>query len=113
MVLFTLMGALFIALGVPLLRRKIPQNSWYGVRVGATMTNKEVWYEANEVCGKDLVIFGAATIFLTGGLSFIDWSDPQDYAIVLTAVVSVGALVLAAHGIGAAQKIQRRIQSSD
>ncbi len=103
------MGALFIALGVPLLRRKIPQNSWYGVRVGATMTNKEVWYEANEICGRDLIVFGVATILLAGGLSFFAWPDAEVYAFVLAAAITVGALILAAHGMGAARKIHQRV----
>jgi SdpI/YhfL family protein len=54
--------------GVPLLRGWIPRNRWAGFRVPKTLSNDEIWYEANRVAGRDLMIAGAV-IMTTAGLS--------------------------------------------
>jgi hypothetical protein len=54
--------------GVPLLRGWIPRNRWAGFRVPKTLSNDRIWYEANRVAGRDLMIAGAV-IMTTAGLS--------------------------------------------
>lgn len=39
--------ALFVALSIPLLLRKVPPNVVYGYRTRATLGDEELWYEAN------------------------------------------------------------------
>ena len=36
-----------MAVAVPLARRRVPPNAWYGLRVPATFADREVWYAAN------------------------------------------------------------------
>ena len=44
---FWFLGLVFIALAIPLLRRKVGPNHLYGLRVKETLENEDVWYEAN------------------------------------------------------------------
>ena len=46
-VVFALTGLLLAGLAVPLMRRRVPPNGLYGLRVAATFADEEVWYEAN------------------------------------------------------------------
>ena len=57
--LFFAEGLLFVGLGLPLAMRRIPPNRWYGFRVRKTLADEGIWYDANEVTGRDLVISGA------------------------------------------------------
>ncbi len=59
-----IMGTLFIALAVPLIRRRIPPNHWYGLRVPATFADERVWYEANARAGRELLALGVLIITL-------------------------------------------------
>ena len=48
--------ALFIALAIPLILRKVPPNVVYGYRTRATLANDAIWYDANAHFGRGLLI---------------------------------------------------------
>jgi uncharacterized membrane protein len=56
------LGALLIALGIPLARRKVRPNPLYGLRIPATFADEHVWYEANALAGRDLIVLGAVLV---------------------------------------------------
>ncbi len=57
-------GLIFISISIPLIRRKIKINHWYGIRLPKTMKDEKTWYEVNEICAKHLFVFGIIiTIF--------------------------------------------------
>ncbi|RMD66577.1 SdpI family protein [Candidatus Parcubacteria bacterium] len=51
-------GAVCIAMAIPLIRRRVPPNHWYGLRVPATFIDERVWYEANARAGRELLALG-------------------------------------------------------
>jgi uncharacterized membrane protein len=55
-------GLVLFAVGVPLLQGWIPRNRWAGFRTTKTLSNDRVWYEANRVAGRDLIIAGAVVM---------------------------------------------------
>jgi hypothetical protein len=58
-----------MALSLPLVRRWVPQNRFYGLRVPSTLKNKTLWYEANALAGRHMFLFGIALIVLDYGLT--------------------------------------------
>ena len=56
--------ALFVV-GVPLLRGWIPRNRLAGFRVPKTLSSDSIWYEANRVAGRNLMIAGAVVMAAT------------------------------------------------
>ena len=60
-------GLALVLAGVPLLRGWIPRNRWSGFRVPKTLSNDRIWYDANRVAGRDLMIAGAV-LMTTAGL---------------------------------------------
>jgi uncharacterized membrane protein len=44
--------------------RWIPQNHFYGLRIPATCRNKSVWYDANALCGRHLLLLGLLMVTL-------------------------------------------------
>ena len=101
---FAGVGLLLIALAVPLVRRKVPPNGWYGVRVAATFADDWVWYEANARSGRDLLIIGVAQVALAVLLALVAVPE-YVYTLVNVTVLLVGAVVFAAVGIRRANRL--------
>ena len=51
-------GFVSFAVGVPFLRGWVPRNRLAGFRTPKTLSNDRVWYEANRVAGRDMLIAG-------------------------------------------------------
>jgi uncharacterized membrane protein len=86
--------ALFIALSIPLVLRKVGPNVVYGYRTRATLGDEELWYAANEYFGgrfivASLVSAAAAWYVSRSGLLSADTFLP-------VSVVLLGAPVLIA-----------------
>ena len=64
LILYVSTGSLLMLLCVPLILRKIPQNRLYGFRVAKTLSDPQIWYEANSEAGK---YFAAAGFFIVLG----------------------------------------------
>lgn len=60
--------ALFVLLAIPLLRRRVRPNPWYGYRTRATLSDEAVWYEANAYFARAFVagcvVSGVAALVL-------------------------------------------------
>ena len=82
-------GAVFVALGVPLARRRVRRNSWYGYRIPLTLKDDAIWYPVNERGGRHLVVLGS-TLILVGllGLIFIGNEETQRDLLVLGMAVT-------------------------
>ena len=70
----TFIGALFIAISVPLILKKVPPNKWYGLRIPATFSDETVWYEANVWVAKDMLRLGVLIIIAGVALYFAPMS---------------------------------------
>jgi uncharacterized membrane protein len=87
----------FLALSVPLILEKIPQNGLYGFRTRKTMSDETIWYEANKFLGYSMVLSSIVS------LTVLAISDvlPQllsrsvfvHYANVVLMVPIIGALI--------------------
>jgi hypothetical protein len=76
-------GVLFMALSIPLIRRRVKPNMWYGLRVQATFEDEWVWYEANVRSAWGLLAIGAVMT----GLAFAPVGPLVWVAVVLVAVL--------------------------
>jgi uncharacterized membrane protein len=98
--IFAALGGVFIALGFPLKKDKVPPNYWYGYRTKKTLANKDLWYEVNRVAGSDMVYAGA---ILVGGSIVIAiaglWISFEAAAVVLVVVTLLDVIWMAAHGL--------------
>jgi hypothetical protein len=62
--LFVIVGLFMAAFAVPLIKRLVKPNWFYGFRVPATVHNPDLWYPANEYAGRWLFALGIGTIVL-------------------------------------------------
>ncbi len=84
-------GLLFAGIGVPLARRRVPRNPWYGFRVPKTLRDDAVWYPANAYAGRLLIGTGAivAVIAVVTAPAF-----SNDESASVTAYVTTNTIVL-------------------
>lgn len=88
---FTATGVLIVLLAIPLAQRRIAPNQLYGLRVRATFADREVWYDANQRSGRDLIYFGAGQVVLAAVLLLAGVSE-NTYAFGNVAYSLVGAI---------------------
>ena len=90
---FLIGGLVFFLISLPLIYRKVPMNSFYGVRVPAAFESKERWYEINAYGGRLLAI-GSLVIVVVGivGL-FLPPEYGKPYALCAIPVVLLSVLV--------------------
>ena len=82
----------------------MPPNRWYGVRLRATLSNPAVWYEANAVCGDDLVRLGLVLLVVALGLNFVRGLPELGYVAICMAVFLVGSIRATVRGIGVVKR---------
>lgn len=106
--IFVGVGALLMALAVPLMRRRVPPNPFYGLRVPPTFADTRVWYEANAKSGRDLLVLGAVVIGVALVWDPLGGSSWASTAAVCSGVAVGGALLLAVAGWSRAERMLRR-----
>jgi hypothetical protein len=86
-------GLMFAAISVPLIRRKIPMNRFYGFRVRAAFASQKRWYAINEYSGRVLarwaflpILTGVVGLFLPEK-SFVVYSSAAAFLLVCSAVI--------------------------
>jgi uncharacterized membrane protein len=111
-VLFTLTALLIIVLAVPMIRRSVPPNRFYGLRVPATLTDESVWYDANHRCGWDALMLGIVLLALAILLPLLGM-DFLAYALAYGAATLVGSLLVTIISWRRANRLLRERQGSE
>ena len=104
--LFSAVGLLLIGLGWPLARRRVGPNRWYGLRLPATFADAHVWYEANAVAGRDMMLVGSAVGGAALGLPLAGCGENL-VAVTCAALLAVGSLVATLRGWRLANRLLR------
>ena len=105
MALFGFAGLLTIALGIPLLRRRVRPNRLYGLRTRATLGNEAVWYEANARLGRGQVVLGTGVLLLAWGLPLLPDLSAEIYTLFCLGWLVLGSLVLCIRTQGMARRM--------
>jgi uncharacterized membrane protein len=88
-------GLALFAVGVPFLRGWIPRNRWAGFRALKTLSSDRIWYEANWVAGRNLMIAGAVIMAMAFASSlFVQQITALPFEKIIKAVF-YGALFIA------------------
>ena len=85
-------GVLIIGISIPLVKRKIKMNRFYGFRIKKTFESDDIWYDLNAYAGK-LGIIWSIPILIAGIVCF--FIPIHDENIVMSALVLVLVPILA------------------
>ena len=105
--LFPFVGVLLALLGWPFAARRIGPNRWYGLRVPATFADRQVWFDANALAGRDMIVLGVVLAAVSLLLPRIARLPEAAYTAVCGALLGIGALVLTVRGWRAANRLQQ------
>jgi uncharacterized membrane protein len=90
LILTTGSALLVIALAIPMIRRKVKPNPYYGFRTPRLLKNPDLWYDANAYAGRWLVVYGLGVLVASIGLALVPNISPDTYAIAVTGVALGG-----------------------
>jgi uncharacterized membrane protein len=90
--LFVLTGLAFVAVSIPMIRRRVPPNPSYGLRVPATFADEWVWYEANARSGRDCFLVGVVTVVAALLLAWVPGISEPVYIALCTGLLLAGTL---------------------
>jgi hypothetical protein len=110
--LFPAVGLLLALLGWPLAARRVGPNPWYGLRVPATFADREVWFDANAIAGRDLMVLGVVLLLVALILPRVSGIPEAAYGGVCAGLLGVGALVMTVRGWRAANRLLRERRGS-
>lgn len=101
-------GLVLVGAGIPLMRRRVPPNPWYGIRFPSTLADERMWYAVNERSGRDLLILGTTVVFfaLALPLALPRWR-PEWRALVVAFVLIAGLAAITVRAIRYAQQLRR------
>lgn len=83
-------GVMMFLVSLPLMYRKIPRNSLYGIRIAESFKSEDRWYEINAYGGK-LIAQWSWLVVATGAAGFV---VPEKYGVAY-ALASVPMVLLA------------------
>jgi uncharacterized membrane protein len=86
-------GALFVVLAVPLMRRLVSPNYWYGFRVPQTLNDRDVWYEANGYAGRGLLWLGVVLMTAAVVLYCVPGVGAREHRAMCMGILMVGIIV--------------------
>lgn len=87
--MYVCVGLLFLGISVPLIRRKVPPNPWYGFRVPKTLQSVNIWYPVNEYSGKQLYRTGLLMVLVAFVLAIVPGMQVGTYIGLNTAVLLI------------------------
>ena len=107
LLIYSLVGIVFIIISIPLIKRKIKINSLYGVRLPGTMKDEKIWYEVNEKSAKYLLVLGVVIIVAASLLYFGGIFSQNISFIIMTAIILIGVIVLVIYAASITSKLNR------
>jgi len=94
--IFTAVGIVYIALGIPLFRGRVRPNWWYGCRTEKTLSDEKVWYAVNRVTGRDLVVAGIVVVTSSLALLIFGRRMNPNHAVIALLFISLLSVVVMA-----------------
>src|SRR5512147_1357328 len=81
-----------ILISLPLVLKLVPPNRWYGFRTRKTLSNPEIWYEANYKGGVGLIL---ASIIALVARALIMQNFDRGIGTILSVFFLIGCMVVA------------------
>jgi hypothetical protein len=112
-ILYGLIGLLLIGLSIPLMRGKVPPNSWYGFRIRLTLDNPEIWYPMNAWAARRLLVVGLVTVIAALFTPLIPETALPGYSLLVSIFLVVSVLLILAFGIRYARSLHEPQEGSN
>ena len=75
----------FIGISIPMVKRKIPMNGWYGIRIQKAFQSEELWYDINAYGGRQLIIWSLPILVAGVACFFVPLNEANPLPIIALA----------------------------
>lgn len=106
---FLLLSLVLIALAIPMIKRRVKPNRFYGLRMRETLEHEGVWYAANERAGRDLLSLGVVSALLSGGV-WLFQVPAESAALACSLWILFGSIFVAIRGVLNAKKLYKEMK---
>jgi len=106
--MYVIIGVLFVLISVPLIRRSVPPNRWYGFRVRQTLENPEIWYAVNAHMGRRMIWVGILLAVTAMACYVVPGMTKDVYAWIILAVLVVSLAFVVASSVRYMLSLGRR-----
>ena len=93
LLVFFITGFIFSALSIPLIKKKVKMNAWYGIRTLETMRDEKIWYEVNSKMGKYLFVFGSIISGIAIYFTFFPLVEEYEMVYSLLGILILGTII--------------------
>ena len=84
-------GILLVLTSLPLVLRWVPPNRIYGFRIPATLRDESVWYDANALCARHMLLLGLVLV----GLEFVVPASLRVSVLRVVAIAGFAGIIIA------------------
>ena len=88
------LAVLFIAISIPLVKRKVRMNPWYGVRIPKAFESEKNWYEINAYGGKRLIVWSSLLALIGIAAFFIPLGEENSGTSALSILLAFSPLIV-------------------
>jgi uncharacterized membrane protein len=89
-IIHVIVGLIIIGVSLPLVKRKIKRNQWYGIRIPEAFKSEERWLEINQFGGRLMMRLGFVIAITAGGCLTLPKKYWAIYGLSEVAVILVG-----------------------
>jgi uncharacterized membrane protein len=86
-------GLLIIGIAIPLVLGKIKRNNFYGFRTPRTLSSDDVWYPANRIAAKNMIVASVFILIASAVLFLLKARMPPQTTVLIIAVLTIAAIV--------------------
>jgi len=106
LIVFEIAAMICVAFAIPLLRRQVPPNRWFGFRTPSTVRDPALWYEVNYRAGVDLLVTGLL-LAACAAILFVAEANLSVFWIVCTILLGFGPIYMTIHGFMVIRRSRR------
>ena len=110
---FILGGVLLVAISIPLIKRRVKPNHWYGFRTPRTLKGPNVWYPANEFGARRMLWVGVAWIAAAVIFYFIPDLSFVAYVSAVGAVAIIGTIIMVIQSLAFIRQLPEKKSDDD
>lgn len=99
-----LAGIVIIVISLPLIRRKVKMNDWYGVRIQASFASEQAWFDINHYGGRLFFIWGLTIVATALAGAFLGKPHWIAYNLTALAIILGGLAIVVAKTFRYARK---------
>ncbi len=110
LIIFFFTGIFLSGLAIPLIRKKVKIDSWYGIKVPDATINEKIWYKVNAIMGRYLFVFGIVISVISLNFTINPLNYEYKMVYTLTGILILGTMLFIKLSYNTAERIRKKYE---